>query len=578
MGSFVRRDRPNLKRFFPLLLAIISLVNMAVAGPSDDAYKEAKSLMEKGDLQEAVEVAVSALSTDPEHFKLNRITGKLYFELEQYQEALDFFTRALMKKKKDSEALFGGGMSAFRLGDYEQAEALFERGVKTKKIKGEFLYGLGITQMEMGNYSKADVNLRKAVDKDDKVAKYHMALGEENYRNKVYSIAISQFYKAIELDSTLEMSVPDLHFKLAQAYLNMRNVPEAIEEYRRDLELFPRDTVAWLELGRIFEASHNPADAAFCHEKYLEIVPDNGEIWFKLGNIYRRPDVDNKEKATEAFEKAASLGSHVAESFGFLAKLYADQNELENSISAYNRYEEVFGPPDSVLYWYEKGRVGIKLGVKNTAYFDTSLMAFQKAIEIDSTFSQAYEYAGLAMYYKRSYDKAIPYFLKKIELDSSSVNSLRNLAFCYLKTESYNHAASTFEKALILKPEDITMRAMLGKIYTFNKKYEKSVMHYEHIIDNQSDLLTDSLRCVIYPDLGLSYLSLMRCQEAIPVLLKAEKCRPGDPAVRLNIASSYQTCNMMKKANAYYKKVLEIDPANPDARKGEMQTRFQGQE
>jgi hypothetical protein len=35
---------------------------------------------------------------------------------------------------------------------------------------------------------------------------------------------------------------------------------------------------------------------------------------------------------------------------------------------------------------------------------------------------------------------------------------------------------------------------------------------------------------------------------------------------------------MIKEANTYYKKVLEIDPGNSDAKRGEMQTRFQGEE
>ncbi len=216
--------------------------------------------------------------------------------------------------------------------------------------------------------------------------------------------------------------------------------------------------------------------------------------------------------------------------------------------------------------------------MKNTPYFDSALVSFQRAIELDSSFSAAYEYAGLSMYYKRDYSGAIPFFKGKIKLDSTSVNAYRNLAFCYLKLELYDMAAATFEKVLQIKPEDTTMRSMLGKIYTFTEKYQKSIHHFKYLLNDQGSDLTDSLRCVIYPDLGLSYLKLLRCSEATPILLKAERCNPGEVSVLFNIASSYQTCNLIKEANTYYNKVLEIDPGNPDARKGEMQTRFQGQE
>ncbi|MEE8417570.1 MAG: hypothetical protein V3S06_02805, partial [candidate division Zixibacteria bacterium] len=142
----------------------------------------------------------------------------------------------------------------------------------------------------------------------------------------------------------------------------------------------------------------------------------------------------------------------------------------------------------------------------------------------------------------------------------------------------YDKAASTFERALQIKPEDTMMRSMLGKIYTFTEKYQKSIHHFKYLLNDQGSDLTDSLRCVIYPDFGLSYLKLLKCSEATPILLKAEKCDPKEISVLFNIASSYHTCNMIKEANTYYKKVLEIDPGNRDATRGKMQTEIQGEE
>lgn len=573
-GLNLWRGHRNLKHPFPTLIAIASLVCIAIAGPADDALDQAKFLKEKGNLQEAVKVAVTGLANEPEHFKLNRMAGDLYFDLGQQQEALSFYEKALAKKKKDAESLLGAGMSAYKVGDYEQAIEFFDRGIKTKKKKGEFLYGLGLAQMEMENYAEADLNFRKAIDKDKKNARYHLALGEVNYRNKVFSITITEFYKAIEFDSTLDRTIEDLHHKMAKAYIQMRNVEKAIEEYRKDLDLHPDDTTAWLELANICKLSEKPLDAAFCYERYLEIMPANGEIWFDLARI-NHLSLRNDERAIESFEKAVSLGSHEAESYGYLAKIYADGERYEESIDTYNRYEAAFGPPDSVLYWFDKGKVEIKLGVKNTPYFDSALVSFQRAIELDSSFSAAYEYAGLSMYYKRDYSGAIPFFKGKIKLDSTSVNAYRNLAFCYLKTESYDNAASTFEKVLQIKPEDTMMRSMLGKIYTFTEKYTKSIHHFEYLLNDQGGDLTDSLRCVIYPDLGLSYLKLLRCSEATLILLKAEKCDPKEISVLFNIASSYQTCNMIDEAHTYYLKVLEIDPSNRDAEIGKMKTEFQ---
>lgn len=564
-----------MKRYLAIIPILVCLIAMAAAGPADDALNLALTLKGNGDLQGAVKAAVDGLALAPNDFKLNLFAGDLFYELGQYQESFAAYQKALGEKNKDLDALRGAGRSALKLGRYQDAASYFENGLKKKK-SAEFHYWLGTAQMELGNYPEADLNLRKAIDKEAKNASYHLALGEINYRNKVYSITIAEFRKAMELDSEVEKTVTDLHYKLAQSFIQLRNLDDAIVEFRKELELHPKDTTSWLELGNITQLANRYSDAAFCYVKFLEIVPNDGERWFSLGVLYL--NLRDQEKAAESFEKAVSLKAREAESYGYLASIYSDRKEFEKAWDAYNRFEGVFGTPDSVLYWFDKGKVAIKLGSRDIAFFDTALACFKRSADLDFSFSAAYEYAGLSMYYKREYAAAIPYFLKKIELDSSSVNSLRNLAFCYLKLESYDNAAATFEKALVIKPEDTQMRSMLGKIYSYNEKYVSAIKHFEILLNDYSADLTDSLRCVVYPDLGLSYLKQAKCNDAVSVLLKAEQCKSNELSVLFNIASAYQLCNKMKEANDYYKKVLRIDPGNKDAIKGEMMTTKQGED
>ncbi|UCC80635.1 MAG: tetratricopeptide repeat protein [Candidatus Zixiibacteriota bacterium] len=564
-----------MKKLVLAAITIVGIMSIAIAGPADEALEKAQAYLEKGDFQSAATAAAEGLAVDPEHFKLLRISGQIQLELGQYGQSLEFFEKALSQKGKDLETLFGAGMAALKTGEYKKAEEYFGRGLDRKK-QARFYYGLGMAQTELENYSEADLNLRKAIDKDENIAVYHLALGEENYRNKVYSIAINEFKRAIDLDSTLEKTVPDLYYKIGESHLNLQDVLNAIKYYKIGLELFPDDVTAWKMLARICEVSDKWADAVFCLENVVRIDPSDGEWRYKLANAYLK--TNNKEKATESYEIAISLNYNVAESYGQLALLYADLEKYEKAWDAYSRYEAAFGPPDSTFYWYEKGKVGIKLGTRNMAFFDSALFAFKKIIQLDSTFSSAYEYAGLAYYFKRQYSGAIPYFKRKIELDSTSVNSLRNLAFCYLKTEAYTEAASALEKALVVKPEDIQMRLMVGKIYTFNNKSLDAIKHFEILMNDYAESLNDSVRCEIYPDLGRSYLADGRCSRATPILLNAERCNPNDISVLLNIATSYHTCNLIKEANTYYKKVLRIDPNNKDAIRGEMETRIQGQE
>jgi len=285
---------PILKKIILTTLTMLAVASFAAAGPADEALNNAQSLFDRGDFQDAANAAAEGLAVDPEHFKLIRISGQIQYQLGQYIEALKFFEKALTKKGKDPDVLYGAGMAALKTGAYKEAAGYFETGVKTGKMKSRFLCGLGIAQTELGNYSEADINLRKAIDKDKNVPEFHLALAEENYRNKVYSIAINEFFKAIELDSSLEKTVPDLYYKVGESHLNLQNVLKAIEFYKKGLDLFPDDITAWKKLARICEVADKWADAVFCIENVVRINPSDGEWWARLGVAFVKTNKPEK--------------------------------------------------------------------------------------------------------------------------------------------------------------------------------------------------------------------------------------------------------------------------------------------
>jgi tetratricopeptide (TPR) repeat protein len=546
-----------------------------MAGPGDDAFNEAEGLRNQGDLQGAMAAAHRGLAVEPDNYRLNNLIGGIFASQGQYDSSLAYYNAAVQKKGKDPDALFGAGMAALNLKSYDEALELFKRGEKSGKDKAKFLYGQGLVQLEKGDYSNADISFRKAIDKDKKNARYHLALAEANYRNKTYPIALNEFNRAIEMDSSLYQR-GDIHYKMAQAHLNMRNINAAIEEYKFDLQVNSADTNGWMELGKIYLIADRKPEAVYSYEKYLELRPSDGKAWFDLAGLYLQ--IKDQEKAAQAFEKTVELDYNTAQSYGQLATIYSERKEYERALDAYNRYEKAFGAPDSVQYWFEKGKVMMKLGEKNAMFFDSAMTAFVRATQIDPTFTQGYEYAGLTMYYQKDYQKAIDFFNRLIAQDPQNVNAYRNLAFAYLKTNDYPNTTRTLRRLLELKSDDVISRAMLARIYSFRENFDSAAEQYEIILNGSNGQVTDSLRCEIYPDLGFDYLKLNKCDKAIPVLLKADHCKPKDSVILMNIAASYQLCNNLKDAKVYYKKVLEVDPDNKIAKKGLMEVTVQGED
>lgn len=556
-----------------IIFTVLLTASAVLAQSTSKIAKDADKLIEEGNLTAAEIMIDSALVTAPEDYKLLRIKGKILFENEDFPQALEYFEKTLLQKKKDHEALYGGGMAALKTDQPQKALDYFDRGIKTKKMKNEFLYGKAIALMNLNELSEADVVIRKAIKKDKDNPAYQRTWGDINYAKEVWTFAITGYKKTLELDSTQT----DLLYKLARANLYSRNVNESANYYKEYLKIHDTDTIAWQELELIYEKSNNPSEAVFCCNKLTELTPDDGEIWFKLGDL--QFNLRNYEKAGIALEKSVELGTNVAESYRRLAKIYRLRKEYFKADSAYTRFEDELGAPDEPVYWFDKGKVMLKIGQKDATFFDRAIEAFDKAIELDSTEASYWEYSGLARYYKQDYGPAIPFFQKRIKLGSESVNSLRNLAFCFLKTEKYKLAASTLEEAITLKPEDAIMRQMIGKIYVFlhgqsnDTLYTiKAIRHYKVALTDTTGSLKPAEKCKVRGDIGYCYVVLRESNKAISMLEKAIKCDPKNADYLYNLASSYHLDNQLESANNYYKEVLKIDPTHKGAKEGKART------
>jgi tetratricopeptide (TPR) repeat protein len=551
-----------------ILLLLILGANFAFAGPIDDIVKRAKQSLAAGDYKAASTVVDSALAGMPSDFKLLITKADILFAQKDFAGALGFYEQAVAQKNKDADALYGAGFAALNSNQGQKAVGYFERGVNSGKRKPDFYYGLGLAQLQIGSLSEADVTLRKAIKANPKIAAYHEALGDINFKKQVWSFAINEYLLALTLDS----SKAEIYNQLAKSYFQSADFTNAVKYFKVYLGKVPSDTLANHDAARIFEASKSYAEAAFFYQKLTEINPNNGDYWYGYGqNNY---NIKEYEKAGQGLEKAVALNSHVAESYKSLAKIYQLRKEYYKADSAYSRFEKELGPPNEAEYWVDKGKVMIKLGETDTLFINRAIESFDMAIKLDSTNSLAWEFAGLSRYYKKQYREAIPFLQKKLVLEGASpnVNTLRNLAFCFLKTEQYDQALANLEAAIKINPDDAIMQQMIGNIYKFKAVYDKAADHFKLALRDTTNAITPADKCKMKGNIGYCYVALRECQSAIPFLEDAVQCDSKNEDVNLSMAQAYHLCNEIKKANTYYKKVLEINPKNKSAQEGAART------
>ncbi|MEA1940123.1 MAG: tetratricopeptide repeat protein [Candidatus Caldatribacteriota bacterium] len=122
---------------------------------------------------------------------------------------------------------------------------------------------------------------------------------------------------------------------------------------------------------------------------------------------------------------------------------------------------------DILEKWPDDARSHSKLGAcfASQNNFEEARFYIEKAIELDSKFSESYNNLGNIFIEKRDYKKAIPLFKKALELNPDYAAAHSNLGLAYKKVNKYNEAIREFKKAA-----EIDRKAPIAELKKVAKK------------------------------------------------------------------------------------------------------------
>lgn len=153
-----------------------------------------------------------------------------------------------------------------------------------------------------------------------------LSRGATLYRKGDYSAAAREFRISISLTPNASTS-PDAVRYLASSYVKLKNVDQAVNEYRAYLKLNPSSAATLVNLGNLLYAEDRYAEAIVEYEKAVKIDPGVSNR-FALGQAYLQ--AEEYEKARQLFLKMQT--DHPREAAGYLG--------LGQAYGKTGRYEE----------------------------------------------------------------------------------------------------------------------------------------------------------------------------------------------------------------------------------------------
>jgi tetratricopeptide (TPR) repeat protein len=185
-------------------------------------------------------------------------------------------------------------------------------------------------------------------------------------------------------------------------------------------------------------------------------------------------------------------------------------------------------------------------------WIDSSLMASQRAIEIDSNFSDGYKALAMGYNYEGDYEKSIAYNQKALALNPNNAQAMGNLGSCYLITGNLEEALKWQKKAAGLNPKSFIPYQLVGWIYRLQGDYE-----------NAQKWLIRSLEIRPFRDtyehLAYTYISQNepeKAQALIPkIIYLAENEKSYETAGLISFF-----CRDFEKAETFFNKSADLNP------------------
>jgi len=145
----------------------------------------------------------------------------------------------------------------------------------------------------------------------------------------------------------------------------------------------------------------------------------------------------------------------------------------------------------------------------NQKEFSKAMQAYQKVIELDPAYVEAYNNLGIIYQLMGDGEKALAAYRKSTEINPRYEKGLNNLGILLLLKGSYDEALVAFEKAIAVNPNNIESHINLGILFKKKGEWEKAVESYHKA------LAIDPLHKETHYNIALLYEQLEKMELAI---------------------------------------------------------------
>jgi tetratricopeptide (TPR) repeat protein len=265
------------------------------------------------------------------------------------------------------------------------------------------------------------------------------------------------------------------HFSRAKLLDDQGQANQAIEEFKKALELDPNNSMIHSEMAESYLKNNRLRDAVDAAEKAIKADPDNIDAHRLLAGIYvqpiaranaqQPPSAETINAAVHEWEEIVRIDPTDRNAFLMLGRLYQIKGDRNKASEIYKTFLGI--EPGS-----EEGVTALAKLQMEAGNNDEAIAMLEAFIKEQPDADTALETLGQAYSDMEEFDKAADAYRRAAELDPEDIELKKAQAQALFLANKLDEAAKVYEALSKAEPDDGLALLRLGQIYRQQMRYD----------------------------------------------------------------------------------------------------------
>ena len=354
-----------------------------------------------------------------------------------------------------------------------------------------------------------------------RLADLYVALGAREPRFEIQKEEIIRFY---ERAIALRPDDPDLVAHVADYCVRAQNTAKAIQLYLKILEARPNATNIREKLALSYVVDGKKDLAIKALKEIVEREPLRYQIYSLIGELCE--DLKNYDEALANYRLSLSVNANQLPPYLRIVLLELRNKRPEEALTQLKIAGEKFPNNFQVRFFYG-------LTYSDSRDYARAVECFEQALKLGQASNPEaldgafHFYYGSALERNGQFDQAVVQFQKALELNPDYADAYNYLGFMYAdKNVKLDEASRLIEKALAYEPENGAFLDSMGWVYFRQGKLDQALIYLQRAI---KIIRNDA---VVFDHLGDVYLRMGNAPQALAQYEKAAELDPKNKEIK----------------------------------------------